>query len=471
MVGHVCNAHDAAPAITRNPASFRDPGGFVFTENGDVFRAVTRHALEDVERVRATGLIARLIAKGALLPEHEVARTLPGYPDVGLVLRHPRVPFVSYPYEWPFAALQAAALLHLDVQIEALDAQVMLSDASAFNVQFIGTRPVFVDHLSFRPYRDAELWAGHRQYCEQFLHPLLLRSLFGIDFQWWYRGRLEGIPGDEMYRLLRWRHLVRWPILMHVALPVWLQARATKPGSDARLKERGLNRATLRELLASLRRWIANLAPRGLDDTTWAAYDQTVPPAESAATASFVREFVARTKPALLWDLGCNAARYGEVALDAGAAYVVGFDSDHGAVHRAFARGRERHLAMLPLLVDIANPTPSQGWRDQERQRLEHRGRPDAVLALSVVHHIAIARNVPLDEIVAFLTGVAPHGVVGFVPNTDRRAQLLFRGREEIFASYTFENFMSLLASRAEVVRQERLPDSERVLVWFHARS
>jgi ribosomal protein L11 methylase PrmA len=471
MTAHASAGLDAQGAISRDPASFRDPSGFVFTSSGRVLRAVTRHGIANVERVRETGLIDRLIASGALLAEREVARELAGHPDVRLVFEHPRVPFVSYPYEWPFAALQAAALLHLDIQIAALDARVMLTDASAFNVQFIGTRPVFVDHLSFRPYRDGELWAGHRQYCEQFLNPLLLQSLFGIDFQPWYRGRLEGIPGDHLYRLLRWRHLVRWPILIHLALPVWLQARAAKPAVDARLTKRGLSREALRELLASLRRCIERLKPRGLDDTTWAGYDETVPSAEADATASFVREFAARVKPPLLWDLGCNAARYGELALDAGAGYVVGFDSDHGAVRRAYARGRERELPMLPLLIDLANPTPSQGWRTQERQRLEDRGRPDAVLALSVVHHIAIARNVPLEEIVTFLTSIAPDGVVGFVPSSDRRAQPLFRGREEIFASYTFDNFMSLLTSRAEVVRQQRLPDSERVLIWFHVRS
>ena len=185
-----------------NPASLRDPAGFVFEEQGRIRRAVTEFGLPHYQAVRATGLVDRLIASGRLLAERETGTAIEGRPDVRVVLEHPPLPFLSYPYEWPFRALQSAALLHLDIQIEALDAGVMLTDASAYNVQFIGPRPVFIDHLAFRPYRPGELWAAHRQFCEQFLHPLLLQSLLGIEFQPWYRGRIDGIPGADLVRLL-----------------------------------------------------------------------------------------------------------------------------------------------------------------------------------------------------------------------------------------------------------------------------
>ena len=323
----------------RDPASLRDPAGFIFNENGRVRRAVTEYGLPHVRAVRATGLIDRLIAAGSLLPETEIATGLEGRPDVRLVLEHPRLPFVSYPYEWPFRALQAAALLHLDIQLEALDAGVMLTDASAYNVQFIGARPVFIDHLAFRPYVDGELWAGHRQFCEQFLHPLLLQSLFGIEFQPWYRGRLDGVPGADVARLLRWHHKVRWNLLTNVVLPARLQHLAGRPGVERRIARARLSRATLREMLSSLRRWIARLKPRGLESTTWAAYDAQVPEAEQRQIQMFIDEFVRRAAPRLIWDLGCNAGRYSEAALTAGAGYVVGLDSDAGALDRAL-RGR-----------------------------------------------------------------------------------------------------------------------------------
>ena len=456
--------------MIRDPASLRDPAGFVFHEHGRVRRAVTQYGLPHVRAVRATGLIDRLTAAGRLLPEEEIATCLDGHPEVGLVLEHPRLPFVSYPYEWPVRALRAAALLHLDIQIEALDAGVMLTDASAYNVQFVGARPVFIDHLAFRPYVEGELWAGHRQFCEQFLHPLLLQSLFGVGFHGWYRGRLDGIPGEDLARLLRWRHKLQWNVFANVVLPARLQRWAGRPRAERRISRARMPRAGLRQMLASLRRWVARLEPRGLEPTTWAAYDAMVPENESLAIAAFVEEFVRRVAPRLLWDLGCNAGRYGEASLRAGAGYVVGLDSDSGALDRAFTRAEDRQLDLLPLLVDLVNPSPNQGWRGTERESLTARGRPDAVLAIAVVHHIAIARNVPLDEVVVWLTTLAPEGVIGFVPHTDGRAQALFRGRDDIFRTYTFETFVSLLSARARIVRQEFIPGGGRALIWFSTR-
>ena len=457
--------------MQRNPASFRDPAGFVFHDGPRVRRAVTAYGLPHARAVRATGLIDRLIASGRLWPETEVATSLEGHPEVQLVLEHPPLPFLSYPYEWPFRALQAAALLHLDIQIEALDAGVMLTDASAYNVQLVGARPVFIDHLAFRPYRDGELWAAHRQFCEQFLHPLLLQSLLGVEFQPWYRGRIDGIAGAELVRLLGWRDSLRWNVLTHVVAPARLQRLAGRPGTARRIARARLPREGLRGMLESLRRWIARLSPRGLDRTTWAAYDATVPDAESQAIAAFVDDFARRVAPAQLWDLGCNTGRYSEVALQAGARLVVGIDSDAGALDRAFTRAREWELPLLALLVDLVNPSPAQGWRGEERPALLARGRPDALLALAVVHHIAIARNVPLGDIVALLTTLAPEGVVGFVPPEDQRAQALFRGREEIFRDYTLDNFLTLLRQRARIVRQQEVPGTRRTLIWFSTRS
>jgi ribosomal protein L11 methylase PrmA len=455
------------PDIVRDPASFRDPTGFVFEQDGRIRRAVTTYGLANARQVRATGLIDRLVTSGALLPETEVATHLPGCPDVGLVLEHPRLPFISYPYEWPFRALQAAALLHLDIQREALEAGVMLSDATAYNVQFVGARPVFIDHLSFRPYREGEVWAAHRQFCEQFLHPLLLGSVFGVEYQPWYRGRPDGIPGEHLVRLLRLRHALHWKMLVHVVLPARLQRVAARPGVTQRVRHGTISRAALGELWRSLRRWVADLRPRGAESTTWAAYDATVPSEESDTIARFVEEFTRDVRPRMMWDLGCNAGRYGETALAAGAEYVVGVDSDAGALDRAFLRAHDRGLALQPLLVDITDPTPEQGWAAGERRGLLNRGRVDAVLALAVVHHIAISRNVPLDAIVNLLIDVAPEGVIGFVPNTDARAQALFKGREDMFRSYTLETFAGLLARRARIVRRQPVPGTERVLLRY----
>lgn len=455
------------PDFHRDPASFRDDRGYILHGDARVLRVVTSAGADDARAARATGLIERLIAAGWLLEEREVPLDTVARPDARLVFEHPVLPFVSHPYEWPFLALQAAALLHLDIQIAALDAGVALSDATAFNVQFIGARPVFIDHLSFRPYREGELWAGHRQFCEQFLYPLILSAYAGVPFHAWYRGRLEGIPGDELLRVLPLRDRWRWRVLTNLVLPVRLQRVAARRSVTEALRAGGLPRRSFRRMLIQLRSWVAGLTAAGAEETTWAAYDDGVVGAHTAAKTAFIDTFIRHARPRLVWDFGCNVGRYAQVALEAGAGYVVGFDLDTGALHRSFERARDRRLRFLPLLQDLGNPTPSQGWRERERAGLGGRARADAILALALAHHLALARNVPLDQLVEVLTGFAPEGVIEFVPKHDPRAAELVRLREELFRDYTVENFVALMSRRARIVREAAVPDSSRVLFWF----
>ncbi len=454
--------------------SFRDRSGQVYRRDGGIFRTVMERAAADYEFVRDTGLVGRLAAKGQVLAATEVDRTMLGHAGAAAryLLEHPVIRFVSWPYEWPFPALKAAALLHLDVQIEALDAGVALSDASAYNVQFVGARPVFIDYLSFRRYRDGEIWAGHRQFCEQFLNPLLLRAVIGIPHNAWYRGMQEGIPTAELNRLIpAWRKL-SWRILTNVVLQASLEksaARSDKAVDPKALAASKFPRQSYAALLKRLRDWIATLEPADTGKTVWRDYAATHSYAteEALTKRAFVAQLAAAVKPRLLWDLGCNSGDYSKAALEAGAAYAIGFDFDHGALEAGFARSAEQNLAFLPLLLDATNPSPSQGWAEAERPGLAARASADAVLALAFIHHIAIGRNVPLDRVVDWLVGLAPTGIIEFVPKSDPMIVRMLRLREDIFDDYGEDAFMAAVARRARVVKSSVVSASGRRLVWF----
>ena len=451
--------------------SFRDRRGRIFYIDQRVLRSVMPIARDDFDFVRSSGLIDELVAAGKLVAESIVDEQLPvtGESPVSLVLEHPRLPFISYPYEWSFSALKAAALLHLDVQLAALDKGVAMTDASAYNIQFVGAKPIFIDHLSFRRYEDGEFWVGHRQFCEQFINPLLLQSVLGVPHNAWYRGSLEGITAVELAKMLPWHSRFAWNILTNVFLQARLQRAATSSDAIEKAKARKLPKIGFEQMLHGLRNWIGKLELKPDDKTVWQDYagDNSYADAEAANKRQFIGEFVAAVLPDVLLDIGCNTGVYSELALQSGAGLAVGFDFDQGALEQGMRRAHDRQLNFLPLHLDAANPSPDQGWLQGERGGFAERAKGDAVLALALVHHLVIAKNTPLDQTVNWLVNMAPKGVIEFVPRQDPMVQRLLQLREDLFDDYEPVVFERLLGARARIEKSATVSASGRTLYWF----
>lgn len=459
-------------ALAVDAGSFRDPSSRVFSSGGRVLRAIHESGAQSYEAFRDSGLLERLIDDRKLVASSEVEPALEGLGHAPFVLEHPRLPFVSYPYEWCFSLHRSAALHHLDLQLEALEAGFTLSDATAYNIQFEGTRPVFIDHPSLRPYVDGELWLGHRQFCMQFLNPLLMWAKLGIAPNSWFRGGLEGIAPEDLSRLLSWRHNLSFTVLSHVTGQAAVQRQANrgkvKVGSEGGSR---LSRAGFKAMLSGLRSYIDGLSiPQ--QQTVWGnyAHDNSYKSDEAARKHRFVGKMVAQTKPARLFDLGCNSGDYSQTAIESGAGYVVGFDFDFGALEAAVARSKAKDLPFLPLWLDAANPSPSQGWAQGERRGLNERADADAVVALAFIHHIAIARNVPLGMVIDWIMAMAPVGVIEFPPKSDPMVQQLLANRADIFADYTAEHFQAQIRKLGRIVETEELSPGGRLLVSYDRR-
>lgn len=459
--------------MTVDPASYRDPSGHVHLKGDRVFRTVAPYGRADYVFIRDSGTLNELTERGLLIEVTEVEKTLlPAAGPQDLVLEHPRVPVLSYPFEWPFRALKAAALLHLDIHLDVLKNDIVLSDASAFNIQFIGGKPIFIDYLSFRRYQDGEPWFGHRQFCEQFLNPLILQAKLGVPFHATYRGQPDGIEAVSLAPLLKLRHKWSPTVFSHVVLLARSQSRvdASLLKEAQAAQARGLKRDRYRAILLQLHQFISHLTPVEGTQTTWETYanDNTYETAEAAAKRAVVERFVEDSQPGLLIDLGCNTGDYSQIALSCGAKYVVGLDSDHGAIERAFLRSVENSLNFLPLYQDLGNPTPGLGWNSRERQSMSSRlAQADGVLALALVHHLAIGRNIPLDEVVSAIVAMAPRGVIEFVPKNDPTVQIMLALREDIFTTYNRETFIGALERRAAVIAHETVSESGRELFCF----
>jgi SAM-dependent methyltransferase len=295
----------------------------------------------------------------------------------------------------------------------------------------------------------------------------------GVSHCHWYRGALEGISSQELRRLLKWRHYLSRNVLIHVVLPTLLQRTDISLDAKAIKSEGRLPLESFRRMLRGLQTWIRRLEPTHPRKTTWEDYAKanSYAPEELKAKSQFVSEFASHVRPKLLWDLGCNSGDFSKVALQAGAAYAVGFDCDDGALDAAFARAKEERLALQSVYMDAANPTPNQGWGERERPGLRQRSSADGMLALAFVHHLVIARNIPFDQLLDWIVDLAPTGIIEFVPKSDSTVQRLLRSRDDIYPMYNQAFFLAHLSRRCQIVKTTSLSPGGRLLAWFERRS
>ena len=462
-------------AIRRDPGSFRDPAsGVVLAEDGRVYRYFSSELASQFSALKETGLLADLEERGSIVESTSVsAEDAPGLyrvaRDVGLVVEHPRIPFISHPYEWPLEMLRAAAVLHLELMQEALEKGFILKDATPYNVQFIGPNPVLIDLGSFERYEEGAPWVGYSQFCRMFLNPLLLQAYTGVPFQPWLRGSLEGIEPAHLSPLLPLRRKLSPGVFMDVVLQAWLARRLKPSGGKPAAKPRPIPKAVITGLVNRLKKSVSRLKRRG-GKSTWLDYEEKLPyePEALAQKDWLVDEALERARPKTVWDLGCNTGKYSIMAAKH-AEYVVAIDYDEATVGALYERTRDSHSKLLPLTIDFLNPSPSQGWAQRERRGLEERGGADFALCLALVHHLAIGGNVPLPQIVDWLAGLTRAGVVEFVPKGDPMVQTLLSTRADVFGDYCTEAFEAALSERFEIETRSPLPDSERVLYVFRS--
>jgi len=460
------------------PGSFRDPDSRVVSANGRILRLLSERGLADWRAFSGSPLFAALVEEGKLVGTREAADApaLGGLHDgVAGVLEHDRIPFVSYPYEWSFGMLRDAALLQLELVRRAVENGLMLKDSTPYNVQFRGARPVFVDVGSFEPLREGEPWAGYRQFCMLFLYPLLLEAWKNVPFQSWLRGSIDGIKPQELRSLLSFRDRFRRGALTHVVLHARLERSYEERDTDLKreLKAAGFRKELILANVKKLEKLVAGLTRR-TGETAWSSYGPTTTYSDEDAErkARFVGEAVAAERPRVVWDLGANEGRHARIAAET-AEHVVAVDADELVVDRLYeALKAEGAGTILPLTMNLADPSPGLGWRGLERRSLPERGTPGLALCLALVHHLSIDGNVPVAEVVDWLRSLDASVVVEFpTPDDPMVARLLRRKREHDHPDYRRDWFERCLEERFDVARIEELASGSRVLYLARPRS
>ena len=444
-------------------ASFRDPSGFVFLHDNTVYRQINHVYARHYDHLIESGLYDRLVTARLLVAHSEAESALTQTDAAYRVIQPEPVETIAYPYEWCFSQLQDAALATLEIQRIALKHGMILKDASAYNIQFVGGRPVLIDTLSFEIYQDGQVWDAYRQFCQHFLAPLVLMSYKDIRLAALSQLYIDGVPLDLAISLLPKRSWLKLGVVLHLHLHNRAQRR--NAGKNVQQKMRPISRQSLHNIIDNLESTIRSLRWNP-EHTAWADYYQgdSYDDVGLDHKKEIVVRYIEQANPRNVWDLGANTGVFSRLCSQRGIP-TVAWDVDPGAVelnYREVKRSKEANL--LPLIADLTNPSPGIGWANQEREAFAERGGVDLVLALALIHHLAIGNNVSLAGVAHFMSTLTEYLIIEFVPKEDIKVQTLLASRRDIFPDYTREGFESAFETVFTIIEAHDVENSLRRL-------
>ena len=458
--------------LLKNPGSFRDPSGQVYKYNNRIIRIVKKFGKKRYEFIKENNLLKESIDNNFLINTKEIENEFTNLDseEFCYFLEHEKLDYISYPYEWGFNQLKDAALHHLNFQIFLLERGAILVDSSAFNIQFKNNKPIFIDALSIDKYIEGEYWKGHSQFLQQFLNPLLLRSLKGISFNDWYKGNLDGIKTTDLNSLLNLKDKISFNVFFSVVLLSKLEKQNTNNPKEALKKidkKRPLSKNSYKGILNQLKNWIEKLKPLE-KKTEWDDYSasNTYNLEQENKKIQIIKNFAKKNKPELMADIGCNDGLYSFESLKAGCKKAIGFDIDINAIDRAYNNSIKNNLNFLPLYFNATNPSAKLGWYEKERESFIDRLNFDAVIALAFEHHLALGQNIPLGDVVSWVMKIAKNGLIEYVEKTDETVKRMLSLKGDIFPDYNQQNFEKNILLNGKIL-EKTIISTTRVIYEF----
>ena len=451
--------------INQNPSSFRDPSGFIFESNGEIFRQINKIYQEDYDYFISSGLYDELIGKNLLIKHVEVSSPIQKPETAYKILKVQRIEFISYPYEWSFSQLKDAALLTLNVLLIALKKGMILKDSSAYNVQFFEGKPIFIDTLSFTKYQEGSIWEGYKQFCQHFLAPLALMSFSDTRLSKILTNFIDGIPLDLARKLLPIRTWFNYGLLTHIHMHSYAITNINK-NIHSEKDSKKVNKLSLIGLIENLENTIKNIN-WNIKEKDWVNYYQSTNYSENSFEnkKEIVKSIINKISPRSILDLGANNGVFSRLANGLEDCYVISIDNDPGAVEVNYLETNRAHEKnLLPLVIDLVNPSSGIGWNNKERTKFLDRGSFDLVLALALIHHLAITNNIPLTMISDVLSKLGKFLIIEFIPKEDTQTQKLLNSRSDIFSDYSITNFRHIFQEDFLLLEEIQIRNSLRTL-------
>jgi hypothetical protein len=443
----------------RHPASFKDPSGFVFEARGKIHRQVNQVYSGEYDLLMSSGLYKHLVEQALLIPHIEIEENLTQTDYWYKTILPEQIDFITYPYEWCFEELKDAALLTLQTLRISLDHGMIIKDATPYNIQLHKGKPVFIDTLSFEKYDPLQPWVAYRQFCQHFLFPLYLEYYLKADLQKIMTTFMDGIPVEIISKML--------PLKSNLSLGVWLHVytqNTFRHSTKTKAQQIKFNKKKLLNLISHLESIINKFIVK--KSTTWSNYyEETILGKDYLANKeTLVLDFCKDLPVRSALDLGANEGYFSK-ALAARNIKVIATDTDSRTIGNLYQFIKENGvLNVLPLILDVTNPSPALGFNNKERAAFHDRIKVELVIALALIHHLVIGKNISLEMIAEYLSGVAPQLLIEFVPREDPKVQQMLASRHDVFESYTMDNFEFYFGNYFDIKKKEKIAGTSRSL-------
>ena len=451
------------PQIIPLPASYRDNAGFVFEHERKIYRCINKIYFPHYWQLLQSGLYKELTNTGRLISHEEVHTSIffqENLDDVKIILPE-QLPFISYPYEWSFDMWKDAAIVTLKVLQISLAKTMVLKDATPFNIQFNNGRPVFIDTLSFEIYKEGKPWIAYRQFCECFLSPLILMHYGHRDMAKFFIAYPDGIPLEITKSLLP----LKSKFNLHVYLHIWMQSKVSTITKNNPESDKDFSFKKLQILIKGLLDFVSSLSSKK-DKSTWDDYytDKIIQNKYLLHKKNIVADFCELISFKKVIDLGANDGFF-SLLLKEKAHNIIAVDFDSNCVNELYKKIRKENvLNIVPIVATLNSPSPAIGWANAERTSLTTRLDADLVLALALVHHLAISKNVPLPKIADWFSKMGTYLIIEFVPKSDVKVKQLLLHRTDIFYDYNIENFINAFGVSYNIIKEQNVGDTERIL-------
>jgi hypothetical protein len=447
-------------SFNHHPSSYRDPSGFVFYENGILYRQVNKIFKKDFDAFFESGFYKHLVEKKMLIPHQAIDKNLTASPDWYQTIKPEIVPFISYPYEWCFDMLKDAALLTLEAAKEAMDFGMMLKDASVYNVQWYNGKMIFIDTLSFEAYDEQKPWIAYHQFCEHFFAPLALMHYLKQPLQRLFVAYPDGVPLSVAAKMLPFKSKLN----LHTNLHVHLHASMASTNSQNNKDPKPFSKQKMKNLLQSLEDGIRSFSFSS--SGVWSNYYKEASTRNEylSSKKEIIKNWISDLPIQTAFDAGANEGEFSEL-LQNKCNHIISADLDHSSISKLYNTCKQKSVSnILPLLIDLSNPSPALGANNQERPSFLSRIKVDIVLALALIHHLAIGKNIPFNLISEMFHHITKYLIIEFVPKEDEKIQLMLQQKKDVYYTYSEESFIRSFNSKFSIVEQHKIGDSKRTL-------